>query len=107
MCNPTNAPRSTNPLILTSLESFGEDAKGQPPSTSAKLFTIGAFVVFLITMEQLCRLILLQYSVRLTTTTTTTTTTTMYYVLLLLPPLSNHLTYTICLSLSLSLLHTY
>jgi hypothetical protein len=68
MCNPTNPPRSTNTLMLTSLQSFGEDAKGQAPSTSAKLFTIGAFIVFLCMMEQLCRLILVQYSVCLTTT---------------------------------------
>jgi hypothetical protein len=104
MCNPTNTPRSTNTLMLTSLKSFGEDAKGQTPSTSAKLFTIGAFIVFLTIMEQLCRLVLLQYSVCLTTTTTI-----HYYVLLLVcietwkKPVSNHLTHTIYIYISFSL----
>eukprot|EP00980_Cylindrotheca_fusiformis_P016179 scaffold4809_cov116-Cylindrotheca_fusiformis.AAC.3 len=52
--------RTSNKLLLTSLESFSQDDKGNSPSAVSKLFTIGAFVVFLIAVEHLCRQVLLQ-----------------------------------------------
>lgn len=68
MCNPTTkaAEKSdfqTLPpdsrLFLASLKSFGEDEYGRTPSVKARLFTIGVFILFLMTMEQIWRQIFL------------------------------------------------
>jgi hypothetical protein len=49
-------------LLLTSLESFGEDSKGQIPSNTSLLFSICTFSLFLLMCEHTIRQLLLSYS---------------------------------------------